>query len=437
MVQQRSFTRIISGLGAVVLLAGIASQILLPGKAFAAAQPIITPRSLTLEAGATCGGSSPSGIAGCTGTVKHLFDFKVDGNNTNPYTVGSISLQYCTTADAVASPGIGCIVPAGLDLTAAAISSEVGSGITGWTAPVLSANEDAGAVNNTITISQASAVTVTAATVIKEEFSGIVNPDNTHCYGGTAPASNNCTFYVRIYVFAGTGGGTLNTNTAPNGTTAEDYGVVAASTATPITLTGNMPESLTFCTGATIGVNAGNVPDCSTATSGDIGFDRLFSPTDTAQATSQMAASTNATDGYAITVNGPTLTNGSYSIAGMGTTAFSVQGTPQFGMNLVKNTTFCGATCDLGADVTAAGGSLYNGEALAGYNTGGANCATAGCAQFKFTTGDTVADSLLGNSSTGASDGQIYTVSYIANVPGSQAAGTYTTTLTYICTPTF
>lgn len=436
MVRQRRFTRILSGLGAVMLLVGTAAQLMLPGSAHAAAQPIITPRSLTLEAGASCGGSSPSGIPGCTGTVKHLFDFKVDGNATANYNVGSISFQYCTTADAVTTPGIGCIVPPGLDLSAAAINAELGT-ITGWTAPVLSANEDAGAVNNTITISQASAVQISAATEIKEELSGIVNPDNTHCYGGTAPASNNCTFYVRIYVFAGTGGGTLNTNTAPNGTTAEDYGVVAASTATPINLTGNMPESLTFCTGGTIGVNAGNVPDCSTATSGDIGFDRLFSPTDTAQATSQMAASTNATNGYVITVNGATLTNGSYSIAGMGTAGYSVQGTPQFGMNLVKNTAFCGASCDLGANVTAAGGSLYNGEAKAGYNTGGGNCTAAGCAQFKFTTGDTVADSLLGNLSTGASDGQIYTVSYVANVPGSQAAGTYTTTLTYICTPTF
>jgi hypothetical protein len=211
-----------------------------------------------------------------------------------------------------------------------------------------------------------------------------------------------------------------------------EAGTLAAATSTQIHLEGNMPESLVFCAGATVGVNGGNVPDCSTVTTGQVNFDRLFSPTDTAQATSQMAASTNAGSGYAITVNGPTMTSGSNSIAEVGTADYSKQGTAQFGMNLVLNTDFCGTGCNLGADITATGGTIYNGEALTGYDTGGANCTIAGCAQFKFTTGDSVADS------TGAhSDGQIFTVSYIVNVPGSQPAGLYDTTLTYICTPTF
>ena len=32
---------------------------------------------------------------------------------------------------------------------------------------------------------------------------------------------------------------------------------------------------------------------------------------------------------------------------------------------------------------------------------------------------------------------QIFTVAYMANVSGSQPAGTYATTLTYVCTATF
>ena len=57
---------------------------------------------------------------------------------------------------------------------------------------------------------------------------------------------------------------------------------------------------------------------------------------------------------------------------------------------------------------------------------------------FKFVTGDIVADSNFdATGDPNPSDSQIYTVSYIANVPGSQPAGTYTTTLTYICTATF
>ena len=34
-------------------------------------------------------------------------------------------------------------------------------------------------------------------------------------------------------------------------------------------------------------------------------------------------------------------------------------------------------------------------------------------------------------------EAQVYTASYIVNVAGNTYAGTYTTTLTYICTPTF
>jgi hypothetical protein len=42
-----------------------------------------------------------------------------------------------------------------------------------------------------------------------------------------------------------------------------------------------------------------------------------------------------------------------------------------------------------------------------------------------------------GNASLGPSDSQNYTVSYIVNIPASQASGLYTTTLTYVCTATF
>jgi len=54
---------------------------------------------------------------------------------------------------------------------------------------------------------------------------------------------------------------------------------------------------------------------------------------------------------------------------------------------------------------------------------------------FKFASGDPVADSA--NGGLGPTDAQIFTVTYIVNVTGSQPAGTYTATFTYICTPTF
>jgi hypothetical protein len=231
----------------------------------------------------------------------------------------------------------------------------------------------------------------------------------------TNPTTTNQTFYVRITTYISTD--------ATTGAT--DTGTVAASTATQIVLTGTMPESLIFCAGGTIGTTS-TVPDCSTATAGTVSFNQLFSPADTATSTSQLAASTNAGAGYVITVNGPTLTSGSNTIVAMNSATTGVRGISQFGMNLKLNTT---ATSDpaVGAEIApTSNGTNFRGQALTGYNTADT---------FKFTTGDSIADSASGGA--GGTDAQIYTISYIVNVSGGQAAGTYTTTLTYICTPTF
>src|SRR3954469_12627654 len=71
----------------------------------------ITNRRLTLEAGATDGGSKPSGV------VKHLFTFDVVSTSN----LGSIQFLYCTTAAG------SCTTPAGLSTTAATLSSQTGA----------------------------------------------------------------------------------------------------------------------------------------------------------------------------------------------------------------------------------------------------------------------------------------------------------------------
>src|SRR6185437_3698434 len=101
----------------------------------------------------------------------------------------------------------------------------------------------------------------------------------------------------------------------------------------------------------------------------------------------------------------------------------SLQGISQFGLNLKDNTT-ASSNPAVGTEVApASNGANYNGEASTNYDT---------VDSFKYGDGNQVADS----NSLGT-DAQIFTVSYIVNVPGSQPAGTYSTTLTYICTPTF
>ena len=362
-----------------ILISAIVVQAILPVMASAAQ---ITSRSLTLVASGATGGSLPGGV------VNHFFTFTLPTSGN----VGSIQFKYCTTA---ADTGANvCITPTGLVTTAATLSSQTGA--TGFT------------INNTTNGSPyitRTASTITGPQIVTYQLNGVTNPT----------AVNGQTFFVRI----------TSNNAAALGGTSVDNGTVAAATNRGITLTGTMPESLVFCAGATVGTTL-SVPDCSTVTTGAVAFNQLFSPTDTATAISQMAASTNAGSGYAITVNGPTLTSGANTVSGMTTASPIARGVSQFGLNLKLNTTAT-STIAVGAEVFApANGTNYRGQAVTGYNT---------VDTFKFNTGDIVANSASGGAS--GSDAQIFTVSYIVDVPGSQPAGTYTTTLTYICTPTY
>lgn len=388
-----------AGVFSAILFATALVLQVVPPEIASAAQ--ITSRSLTLMSGSfdsnsdgiNDGGSLPGGVA------NHSFAFTLPQTTGN---LGSIKFKYCTTAAAVPN-GIDCNAPAGLSTTTRPVTLGTSSGAATFSAITnVAANESY--ISRTAASFTGGAVTV--------QLNSVVNPTTT-----------NTTFFVRISSYAAT-----------NATGAEiDSGSVAASTSNAIEISGTMPESLVFCTGRTISLTS-LVPDCTTATSGVIAFDQLFSPTDTATARSQMAASTNAGAGYAITVNGPTLTSGSNTITrmtngGTGPTPL-ILGTSQFGLNLRANTTvFDNQTTPVALGLAVApivNGTNYRGQARADYSTDNS---------FEFTGGDIVAAS--DNGGAGGTDAQIYTTSYVVNVPGSQPAGTYTTTLTYICTPTF
>lgn len=353
----------------------------------------ITNRSLTLVAGTEDGGSAPGG------EVRHLFQFDTS-DDAGGSDIGSMTFEYCTTAAAVPD-GIDCDIPDGFDASGATLESE--SGATGFSVDTVTST-------NEILINRASVENVDAETTLSYQFDNIINPSN-----------ENETFYTRITTYNSTDGtGDV-----------QDSGTVAASTTTQIELEGTMPESLVFCTGETIDTTSG-VPDCTTASSGNVSFDQLFSATDTATATSQMAATTNAGDGYAITVNGPTLTSGTNEIDpmddGAGGATGIVLGSSQFGMNLVENVDTTDVNDDpLGLDVDPEPNQdNYRGQPAENYDTEDL---------FKFESGNVVANSY--DVEPSPTDSQIFTKSYVVNVPGSQPAGTYTSTLTYIATATF
>lgn len=450
MVRKININRFLSGLGALVLVAGLVAQAVLPQMAHAAPAVQITNRSLLLEPGSTCGGSEPSGAGYCNGSgtagdVNHKFTFTL---NDTTDTLGSIAFQYCTTAAQVTG-GVGCVAPIGIDTSAVTLGTT--AGLTGWNAPTAEAGwDDAGdTVNNGVLLVRTTPAAIGAVTNVTIELDNIKNPSTV-----------NQTFFVRIWTLTGTTVTYTPSTSAPLiAADTNDEGTVAASTANPIVLTGTMPESLVFCTGATINISTvTTLPDCTTATSGNVSFNQLFSPNSTSWATSQMAASTNAGQGYQITVQGATMTSGSNTIAAIGATASkSIPGTAQFGLNLIDD---LNPTAPTVTDPTIGTGSAnpivyYNGDNA---GTGGAiNPASNGTSFYAlpatgfngagdannyptYSFNDTAANIVAASNYGGTlepTNSQRYTSTYIVNVPGNQPAGSYTTTLTYICTATY
>lgn len=120
--------------------------------------------------------------------------------------------------------------------------------------------------------------------------------------------------------------------------------------------------------------------------------------------------STNAADGYAITVDGNTLASGANTVTAIGPTATDVTlgtGTEQYGIRL-----------------TLSGGT--GGTVSAPYNGAANNYAL-----------DTAAFPDQASSGSGDGTTDTYSVFYAANISNTTEAGSYTSTLTYVATGTF
>lgn len=206
-------------------------------------------------------------------------------------------------------------------------------------------------------------------------FSSVVNP-----------SAVNSTFYLRIATFSDAAW-----------TTGIDTGVVASSTAGIITVTASVDETLTF----TLGTSTVALGTINSSTTGS--------------GVSTMTVGTNASTGYSVNYNPATsLTTGTDTITALAAKTTSTQGQKQFGINLMAN-----ATPSIGAAMSGTG----TGTVATNYNT--AN-------QFMFNvSGDTIA------SAAAATNNNVYTVSYIANVSTDTPAGAYSTAINYIATANF
>jgi len=167
-------------------------------------------------------------------------------------------------------------------------------------------------------------------------------------------------------------------------------------------------ETLTFCTG-TSGITTSS---CAGATGSAVNFGTL-SPSSTNSGVSQLGVGTNGGGGYAITVNGATLTSGGNTISALASQTASSIGSEQFGLNLRDN-----ATPNVGTDPDGSGTATPTSN----YNTAD---------QYRFVTGDIIA------SKNSSDQFRRYHAAYIANINTATEAGSYTATMTYIATATF
>ena len=286
--------------------------------------------------------------------------------------LNGITFQVCTTASST------CTIPTSWTNSGSAFSTLTynGSNQTGW-----ALDNAAGYLrikNNT------SAATATGPIVVT--FTTVTNPNTT-----------NETFFARVLTYTG-----------DDYTGQLDSGVVAASTAQQITVTASVDETLTFCSG-TSGVTSSS---CAGATGSTSALGTLTSSA-TGANTSQLGVGTNADSGYAITINGTTLTSGGNTITALATPTASSFGSEQFGVNLRANTTPV-----IGSNPAGSG----SGAPTTDYNT---------VDSFKFVTGDIIASNATEDLF------RLFTVSYIANITTITEPGSYSAVMTYICTATF
>ncbi|MFO0702790.1 MAG: hypothetical protein U0514_02895 [Candidatus Andersenbacteria bacterium] len=166
-----------------------------------------------------------------------------------------------------------------------------------------------------------------------------------------------------------------------------------------VTLTGNVDQAITF----TISANA---LDFGTFSSSSARWATTSGGTGVETSGHTLAAGTNAVNGYSITIQGATLTNGIYTITAIGGSATaSTPGTEQYGIRL-----------------TASGGS---GTVTAPYDT--ANYAYNATATTPIQVASSATATLL----------TTYSVYYLTNITTATEPGTYTTVETYVATGTF
>ena len=289
---------------------------------------------------------------------------------TTQTAIGSVDMLFCINPIPTAT----CVAPPGLDVSQAVLSAQTGE--TGYSVTTQTSNH--------LVLSRTAAI--------------VGNTPSTYTFENvTNPTSMPTSFAIRLADYASSNA------TGP----VLDLGSVVSQVTSGILLQTQVPPMLIFCVGQQVS------DDCASADGSYTNMGTLSSDK-TLIAHSQMAVGTNASGGYAITINGTSMEAGSNVITPLATPTVSAPGNSQFGVNLRANTSPV-----VGGDPD---GASSNATPMNNYNTPNL---------FMFKDGDIVA------TASNVSLVRRFTVSYMVNVPPDLRAGVYTTTLTYICTGRF
>lgn len=220
---------------------------------------------------------------------------------------------------------------------------------------------------------------------------------STYSFGNIInPSLASPSTYIKISTHASTDG------SGPN----IDTGAVAFAVQEIFNIGAFVPPFLQLCVAITV------APDCSAMSGDSIDLGILSSQrANTGQ--SQFATATNDLNGYTLFALGNTMTSGNNIIQPLSNPTASFPGTPQFGINLRGN-----LLPAVGQDPVGLGTGLPT----ANYNIPN---------RFVYNSGDMIASSPL------TTNYNRMTVSYLVNIPASQPAGVYATTITYVATVQF
>jgi hypothetical protein len=363
-ITKRTMRHLIYVATAFMLIVATTIPMLVGNKASAA---IVDSRSIQLS----------SSAVSATGVI-----YKVSWTVPSTNTVKGIVVDFCSNSPIV---GDACTAPTGFSVTGFGVANA---------SPNIAAWATTGSDANTVVLSNSTGLSFTGSSTATFEITGVTN------------TSTLGTFYGRILTYASDTVAQAYAPATPGAYV--DYGGIAMSTASELSITAKVQETLTFCvyTSASCGGGGTAVP------LGDANGVLSNTSISYQNANPKFNLASNATHGVTVRVKGATLTSGANTITAQGATCTADSTTPsveQFGM---RATTTSPITVDPVYACSAGNHALDTAATVSTY-------------------GDVLA------STTGALDTTTVPMEFSAKSATATEAGIYTSTFTFIATGSY